>query len=142
MSPKPYPFGNANLSTCEWFVPELARWASQLKLDDDNAPTSLPTGPHPRLILTAQDIARIRTFDGELPAGESITYDVNRAWLPDEAVRVMNAVRGVDAYFEQPCETFEECLKWPCVSVPPLPAGHFGQCPAVAPAVPCAPTVV
>ncbi len=59
----------------------------------------------------AQDIARIRTIDGELPAGESITYDVNRAWLPDEAVRVMNAVRGVDAYFEQPCETFEECLK-------------------------------
>ena len=45
MSPKPYPFGNANLSTCEWFVPELARWASRLKLDDDNAPTSLPTGP-------------------------------------------------------------------------------------------------
>ena len=58
MSPKPYPLGNANLSTCEWFVPELARWASRLKLDDDHAPT-LPAGPHPRLILTEQDITRI-----------------------------------------------------------------------------------
>ena len=66
MSPKPYPLGNANLSTCEWFVPELARWASRLKLDDDHAPT-LPAGPHPRLILTEQDITRINVSTGSRP---------------------------------------------------------------------------
>jgi len=57
-----------------------------------------------------EDIARIRVINANLPPGESITYDVNRAWLPDQALRVMNAVRDVDAYFEQPCETLEECF--------------------------------
>ena len=81
MSPKPYPLGNANLSTCEWFVPELARWASQLKLDDDKAPT-LPTGPHPRLILTAQDIARINRQSAQDPdaklAFQRLVHSVDR----------------------------------------------------------------
>ncbi len=58
----------------------------------------------------AMDIERIRAIAGSLPAGESVTYDVNRAWLPDQAIQVMNAARDVPAYYEQPCETYEECL--------------------------------
>lgn len=58
----------------------------------------------------ADDVARIRAIGAALPAGESVTFDANRAWLPDEAIRVMHQTEEVDAYFEQPCETYEECL--------------------------------
>ena len=58
----------------------------------------------------AQDIERIRALTAALPAGESLTFDVNRAWLPDQAVRVMSATANCDGYFEQPCETYDECL--------------------------------
>ncbi len=68
----------------------------------------------------AQDIERIRTVEAYLPGEESATYDVNRAWLPDEAVRVMNAVRDSVSYFEQPCETYEECLAVRRVTSHPL----------------------
>jgi len=55
------------------------------------------------------DVARIRALEAARAPGESITYDVNRAWLPEQAMRVMNSVADVQAYFEQPCETLEEC---------------------------------
>ena len=57
-----------------------------------------------------KDIERIRAIGAYLSIEESATYDVNRAWLPDQAIRVMNAVRDNISYFEQPCETYEECL--------------------------------
>jgi len=59
----------------------------------------------------AEDVARIRAIVGELPAAESVTFDANRAWLPDEAIQVMRAVEGAPAYFEQPCESYEQCLQ-------------------------------
>ena len=40
--------------------------------------------------------------------GEVIFYDVNRSWLPREAITVMNAVGDIKSWFEQPCETLEE----------------------------------
>ncbi len=58
-----------------------------------------------------EDVARIRTIGAWLPAGDSVTFDANRAWLPDDAIRVMRRTEEVDAYFEQPCETYEECLR-------------------------------
>lgn len=58
----------------------------------------------------AEDIERIRAIAESLPVGESLTCDANRGWLPDQAIRVMHATRDVDAYFEQPCETIDECL--------------------------------
>jgi len=57
----------------------------------------------------AEDLARIRTLSDSCPEDESLTFDANRAWLPDQAIQVMNAT-APQAYFEQPCETYEQCL--------------------------------
>jgi L-alanine-DL-glutamate epimerase-like enolase superfamily enzyme len=57
----------------------------------------------------ADDVARIETLAGDEQPGETIFYDVNRAWLPHVAITVMNAVRTLPIWFEQPCETIEEC---------------------------------
>ncbi len=59
----------------------------------------------------AEDVARIRAIAAALPAGDSVTFDANRAMLPDQAIRLMNQTADVDAYFEQPCQTYEECLQ-------------------------------
>lgn len=58
----------------------------------------------------AKDIETILAMDGVLEPGESMTFDVNRAWLRDDAIRVMRATADVDAYFEEPCETYDENL--------------------------------
>ena len=55
------------------------------------------------------DIERINTLLADSPAGETITFDVNRAWLPSEAIAVMNATKDSRAFFEQPCETIDQC---------------------------------
>ena len=57
-----------------------------------------------------EDLARIRALTEACPEDESVTFDVNRAWLPDQAIQVMNAIAGTPAYFEQPCDTYEQCL--------------------------------
>lgn len=57
----------------------------------------------------AADIARVRAVAGSLQAGDSVTFDANGAWLPDTAMLVMNAVRDLPVYFEQPCASYEEC---------------------------------
>ena len=57
----------------------------------------------------ADDVARIEALAAAERTGETIFYDVNRAWLPHVAITVMNAVRGLPIWFEQPCETIEEC---------------------------------
>jgi L-alanine-DL-glutamate epimerase-like enolase superfamily enzyme len=54
------------------------------------------------------DIARVRHLNAHQRPGEVLFYDVNRAWLPREAITVMNAVAEVQSWFEQPCETLEE----------------------------------
>ena len=54
------------------------------------------------------DIARIRHLAENERDGEILFYDVNRAWLPREAITVMNAVPDLLSWFEQPCETLEE----------------------------------
>ena len=59
----------------------------------------------------AADIERIEYLARRMPAGSSLTIDANRAWIPDQAIRVMQATEGVDAFFEQPCATYEECLQ-------------------------------
>jgi cis-L-3-hydroxyproline dehydratase len=57
------------------------------------------------------DIARVRHLSENKLDGEIIFYDVNRAWLPREAIMVMNAVGDVLSWFEQPCETLDEILQ-------------------------------
>ncbi|MEM1163947.1 MAG: mandelate racemase/muconate lactonizing enzyme family protein [Pseudomonadota bacterium] len=54
------------------------------------------------------DIARIEAISAALPPGEQVTFDVNRAWSPGMAMRVLNAVSSTD-WVEQPCETMDEC---------------------------------
>ena len=58
-----------------------------------------------------EDVARIRAVGAGLPEGDSVTFDANRAMLPDDAIRLMHKTADIDAYFEQPCETYEECLQ-------------------------------
>ncbi|NES07435.1 MAG: mandelate racemase/muconate lactonizing enzyme family protein [Okeania sp. SIO2F4] len=56
------------------------------------------------------DMARIQAIMAELQPQEKITIDANRAWLPDHAIQIMNSINDKTVYFEQPCETLEECL--------------------------------
>jgi L-alanine-DL-glutamate epimerase-like enolase superfamily enzyme len=56
------------------------------------------------------DIVRVRTLTANRRDGESIVFDANGGWLPYQAVTVMNAVDDLEAWFEQPCLTYEECL--------------------------------
>ncbi|MDP6795358.1 MAG: mandelate racemase/muconate lactonizing enzyme family protein [Verrucomicrobiota bacterium] len=55
------------------------------------------------------DIERIRAVSAELQRGDVLVADANTGWLMHQAARVVRAVKDVDVYIEQPCETFEEC---------------------------------
>ena len=56
------------------------------------------------------DIARIRACRAILPATDVLVADANTGWTMHEAARVVNAVRDLDVYIEQPSPTYEECL--------------------------------
>ena len=55
------------------------------------------------------DIERIHAVSAELKRGDVLIADANTGWLMHQAARVVRAVKDVDVYIEQPCETFEEC---------------------------------
>ena len=55
------------------------------------------------------DIERIRAVSAQLQRGDVLIADANTGWLMHQAARVVRAVRDIDVYIEQPCETFEEC---------------------------------
>lgn len=57
-----------------------------------------------------EDIERIRAVSKLLGPGERLIADANTGWTQHEAMRVVQAVRDVDVYIEQPCLTYEECL--------------------------------
>lgn len=54
------------------------------------------------------DITRIEAIQAALPAGDAITYDVNRAWTPGLAVQILNSV-SARGWIEQPCENLDQC---------------------------------
>lgn len=56
------------------------------------------------------DVARIRAVAEVLSKNEVLIADANTGWLRHEAMRVVNGVRDIDVYIEQPCLTYEECL--------------------------------
>ena len=56
------------------------------------------------------DIARIKACRAALEPGDVLIADSNTGWTMHEAARVVNAVRDIDVYIEQPCRTYEECL--------------------------------
>ena len=56
------------------------------------------------------DIERIKAVAEQLERGDRLVADANTGWLMHDAARVVRAVRDVDVYIEQPCESYEECL--------------------------------
>jgi L-alanine-DL-glutamate epimerase-like enolase superfamily enzyme len=56
------------------------------------------------------DIERIRAVRAMLQPGDVLVADANTGWLRHQAMRVANAVRGLDVVIEQPCKSYEECL--------------------------------
>ncbi len=56
------------------------------------------------------DIERMRVIDAEMEPGEDLTFDVNRAWLPSEAITVLNATTNLRRVIEQPCKDLEQHL--------------------------------
>jgi L-alanine-DL-glutamate epimerase-like enolase superfamily enzyme len=56
------------------------------------------------------DIERIRAVRDILEPSDKLVCDANTGWLMHEAARVVRAVRDLDVYIEQPCDSYEECL--------------------------------
>lgn len=56
------------------------------------------------------DIERIHACAGLMQPGDILVADANTGWTMHEAARVVQAVRDVDVYIEQPCPTYKECL--------------------------------
>ena len=56
------------------------------------------------------DIERIHAVRAELGDSDVLIADANTGWTRHEAVRVVQAVRDVDVYIEQPCTSYEDCL--------------------------------
>ena len=56
------------------------------------------------------DIERIRKASAQLQPGDKLVADANTGWLKHEAMRVVEAVRDIDVYIEQPCLRYEDCL--------------------------------
>jgi len=56
------------------------------------------------------DIERIRAVRAILAPTDVLVADANTGWTQHAAIRVVDAVRDVDVYIEQPCLTYAECL--------------------------------
>jgi L-alanine-DL-glutamate epimerase-like enolase superfamily enzyme len=56
------------------------------------------------------DIDRIRQVAAVLERGDVLIADANTGWTQHQAIRVVDAVRDVDVYIEQPCASYQECL--------------------------------
>lgn len=69
---------------------------------------------------TTLDIERICHLEANRKTGEFIFYDINRAWLPAEAMQVMNGVRDLPIVVEQPCETLDQCAAVRAQTIQPI----------------------
>ena len=56
------------------------------------------------------DITRIHAAREILPDEATLVADANTGWTQHQALRVANAVAGLDLYIEQPCMGYESCL--------------------------------
>jgi L-alanine-DL-glutamate epimerase-like enolase superfamily enzyme len=56
------------------------------------------------------DIERIRACRAILQPGDILVADANTGWTMADAARVVNAVRDLDVYIEQPCMSYEESV--------------------------------
>ena len=57
------------------------------------------------------DIERMRSIDARMADGEELTFDVNRGWLPAEAVAALSATRELRRVIEQPCNDLDQHLQ-------------------------------
>jgi L-alanine-DL-glutamate epimerase-like enolase superfamily enzyme len=56
------------------------------------------------------DVSIVRAFAAKRLPHETFIYDANTGWAPMDAIRVMNSVSDVDACFEQPCMSYDQCM--------------------------------
>lgn len=56
-----------------------------------------------------EDIETIRMVEGMALPHERLWYDPNRAWLVDDAIRIIKATADLAPMIENPCETYSEC---------------------------------
>ena len=56
------------------------------------------------------DIARIKACRAILKPTDILVADANTGWSKADAARVVNAVRDIDVYIEQPCMTYEDSV--------------------------------
>ncbi len=56
------------------------------------------------------DIARIRACRAILAPTDILVCDANTGWTKADAARVVNAVKDLDVYIEQPCMSYEESV--------------------------------
>jgi L-alanine-DL-glutamate epimerase-like enolase superfamily enzyme len=57
----------------------------------------------------AYTIEYIEYISDQLQPGETLVMDVNRGWRLDEAIMMTKAVGRAQIYFEQPCDSYEDC---------------------------------
>jgi L-alanine-DL-glutamate epimerase-like enolase superfamily enzyme len=57
-----------------------------------------------------EDVRRVEAALAAVQPGDVVIADANTGWLPHQAIRLVNALRGRDYYVEQPCATLAECL--------------------------------
>jgi len=57
------------------------------------------------------DIQRIKAVSKVLKNEETLVADANTGWKAHEAIRVVNGVKDIDVYIEQPCLTYEESIR-------------------------------
>jgi L-alanine-DL-glutamate epimerase-like enolase superfamily enzyme len=65
----------------------------------------LKVGGEPHL-----DIRRIEQAAARLEAGDLLIADANTGWTLHQAARVVDGVRELDVFIEQPCASYEACL--------------------------------
>ncbi|HCS92857.1 MAG TPA: muconate cycloisomerase, partial [Chromatiaceae bacterium] len=58
----------------------------------------------------AEDVACIEAVMEKRRPGEHYTVDASGRWRPEEAIRVLKAVKHLDFVLEQPCWEYRECL--------------------------------
>ena len=57
------------------------------------------------------DIARIREVRSVLEPDDFLVADANTGWMSHEAIKIASQVKDLDVYIEQPCATYDECLR-------------------------------
>jgi len=83
---------------------EMAEMVAKYR-DEGYSKFQLKVGGAPR-----EDVSRIEECRKCLESHEVLVADANTGWSQHQALWVADAIRSIDVYLEQPCQTYEECL--------------------------------